>query len=144
MMDIDKFKQVNDTYGHAAGDQVLTRIAEICNSSMRTIDIFARYGGEEFVVMLPETTADEAKLTAERMRLLVARTPIKIGDSIIHVSLSFGVVELDSSCKNIEELMDRSDQAMYASKNSGRNQVTIWSQQLVPNPSGETEHFPEG
>jgi diguanylate cyclase (GGDEF)-like protein len=139
MMDIDKFKQVNDTYGHSAGDQVLTRIAEICNSSMRTIDILARYGGEEFVVMLPETTADEARLTAERMRLLVARTPIKIGESSIKVTLSFGVVELDKSCKNIEELMDRSDQAMYASKNSGRNRVTIWSQKMVPSLPGEID-----
>jgi diguanylate cyclase (GGDEF)-like protein len=144
MMDIDKFKLVNDTYGHAAGDQVLIRIAETCTGSMRTIDILARYGGEEFVVMLPETTAQEADLTAERIRLLVARTPIKIGESTIHVTLSFGVVELDQTCKNIEELMDRSDQAMYASKNSGRNRVTIWSPQMILNvPVNEIQSHDE-
>jgi diguanylate cyclase (GGDEF)-like protein len=141
MMDIDKFKLVNDSYGHSAGDQVLTRIAELCNSSMRSIDILARYGGEEFVAMLPETTISEAQLTAERLRQLIARTPIKVGNSTIKVTLSFGVVELEEDCKTIEELMARSDQAMYASKNSGRNRVTLWSPRLAIQNEVSEDHF---
>jgi diguanylate cyclase (GGDEF)-like protein/PAS domain S-box-containing protein len=132
MMDIDLFKVVNDTYGHAAGDMVLKHIAEICHGTLRSIDILARYGGEEFVVMLPETTAVEAQLSAERMRLIVARTPMIIGENAIHITLSFGVVELDSSCKNIEELLARSDQALYVSKNNGRNQVSLWTKEPKP------------
>lgn len=131
MMDIDHFKRVNDSHGHAAGDIVLRQVAAICKSSLRTVDIFARYGGEEFVVMLPETNAEEASYTAERMRSLVARTPISLGDKSIQVTLSFGVVELDESCKNIEELLDRSDQALYASKHNGRNRVSIWQKKAA-------------
>jgi diguanylate cyclase (GGDEF)-like protein len=128
MMDIDLFKNVNDTYGHAAGDVVLRKIAEVCQQTIRSVDILARYGGEEFVVILPETTPSEAGLTAERLRQTVARTPMKIGDLEVHnITLSFGVVGLDSNCKNIEELLDRSDQALYVSKNNGRNRVSIWS-----------------
>ena len=132
MMDIDKFKHINDTYGHSAGDHILEKIAEICSSSMRSIDILARYGGEEFVAMLPETTVSEAQLMAERLRLLIARSPIKYGETVIHATLSFGVVELEEDCKNIEDLMERSDQAMYASKNSGRNRVSVWNPRMRP------------
>ena len=130
MMDIDHFKLVNDNYGHAAGDVVLKQVAKICQDSMRNVDILARYGGEEFVVMLPETTVDEAQLTAERLRMLIARTPIMVDQVSLPITLSFGVVELDSTCKNIEELLDRSDQAMYHSKRHGRNRFTVWSTDL--------------
>jgi diguanylate cyclase (GGDEF)-like protein len=108
---------------------------------MRSIDILARYGGEEFVAMLPETTVSEAQLTAERLRQLIARTPIKVGNSTIKVTLSFGVVELEEDCKTIEELMARSDQAMYASKNSGRNRVTLWSPRLAIQNEVSEDHF---
>jgi diguanylate cyclase (GGDEF)-like protein len=126
MLDIDHFKRVNDTYGHAAGDTVLERLAQLCQKSLREVDVFARYGGEEFVILLPETTSQEALLTAERIRQLVARTPIEIASDSLTITISFGIVELDKSCKNVEELLDRSDQAMYASKRNGRNRVSIW------------------
>jgi diguanylate cyclase (GGDEF)-like protein len=132
MMDIDRFKLVNDTYGHAAGDIVLTQVAQMCRESLRLVDILARYGGEEFVVMLPETTAAEAQLIAERMRLLIARTAILSEQNSVHITLSFGVVELDPTCKNIEELLNRSDQAMYIAKRKGRNRVSVWSPGLQP------------
>ena len=132
MMDIDLFKQVNDTCGHAAGDLVLKKIAEIYQNSTRAVDLFARYGGEEFVILMPETTAEEAKMTAERLRLLIANSPIQYGDKPINITISFGVVELDAGCKNTEELLDRSDQALYHSKNMGRNRVTVWSAELPP------------
>lgn len=126
MLDIDHFKRVNDTYGHAAGDTVLEQLAQLCQKSLREVDVFARYGGEEFVILLPETTSQEAQLTAERIRQLVARTPIKVGEDSLTITISFGIVELDKTCKNVEELLDRSDQAMYASKRNGRNRVSIW------------------
>ena len=132
MMDIDLFKQVNDNYGHAAGDLVLKNIAEIYQKSTRAVDIFARYGGEEFVILMPETAAEEAKETAERLRLLIAHSPIQYGDKAINITISFGVVELDASCKSTEELLDRSDQALYYSKKMGRNRVSVWSANLPP------------
>ena len=135
MMDIDHFKRVNDTYGHGVGDQVLQKIAAIYNHTLREVDIFARYGGEEFVVLLPETTATEAQLIAERLRQLIARTPIEITNQTLSLTISFGVVELDADCRNIEELIDRSDQALYQSKHNGRNRVSVWSPSLQSTPT---------
>lgn len=132
MMDIDFFKHVNDTFGHAAGDLVLKFIADKYQNSTRSVDILGRYGGEEFVILMPETTAEEAKMTAERLRLLIAYSPIQYGDKSINITLSFGVVELDAGCKNTEELLNRSDQALYYSKKTGRNRVTVWSADLPP------------
>jgi diguanylate cyclase (GGDEF)-like protein len=130
MFDIDLFKKVNDTFGHSVGDVVLQRIADICKGALRDVDIIARYGGEEFVILLPETTATEAQLMAERLRQLVARTTMEINSIKINITLSFGVVEVDQSIRNIEELLDRSDQALYYSKRSGRNCVSIWTPEM--------------
>jgi diguanylate cyclase (GGDEF)-like protein len=127
MFDIDFFKKVNDSYGHSVGDVVLQKIADICKHALRDVDIFARYGGEEFVILLPETTATEAELMAERLRQLIARTPMEISGIKINVTLSFGVVEIDETCRDIEDLLDRSDQALYHSKRTGRNRVSVWT-----------------
>lgn len=127
MMDIDLFKNVNDTYGHAVGDIVLKEIAQICQHKLRKIDILARYGGEEFVALLPETNSQKAGILAERLRSAIADTPIQAGENEVHVTLSFGVVEQDENCRTIEELLDHSDQALYASKHNGRNRVTAWT-----------------
>ena len=126
MLDIDHFKKVNDTYGHAIGDQVLQELARLAKMSLRTVDILARYGGEEFVIMLPETTVEEAVKTAERLRLSTANAtlPTRVGNMSITISL--GVVAQDDNCRNLEELLDRSDQACYASKRTGRNKVSNW------------------
>ncbi len=126
MFDIDHFKKVNDTYGHAIGDQVLQGLGNLAKTSLRTVDILARYGGEEFVIMLPETSVDEALQTAERLRLSTANAtlPTRVGNMSITISL--GVVSLDDNCRNLEELLDRSDQSMYASKRTGRNKVSNW------------------
>jgi diguanylate cyclase (GGDEF)-like protein len=137
MLDIDHFKRVNDTYGHAVGDLVLETLANLVQKSLREVDVFARYGGEEFVILLPETTSIEAQLTAERIRQLISRTPIQSGSNTIEITISFGVVELEDTCRNIEELLDRSDQAMYHSKRTGRNRVSIWSPNSQPKPSVE-------
>ena len=126
MMDIDHFKNVNDTYGHAVGDQVLQGLAQLVKSNLRQVDILARYGGEEFVILMPETGIEEAMMIAERLRENAAEAtlPTRAGNMVITISL--GVVKLEDDCRNLEELLDRSDQAMYVSKRTGRNKVTSW------------------
>jgi diguanylate cyclase (GGDEF)-like protein len=130
MFDIDLFKKVNDTYGHSVGDVVLQQVAEISKRALRDVDIFARYGGEEFVILLPETTATEAQLMAERLRQLVARTTLEINKIKVNITLSFGVVEVDDTCRDTEDLLDRSDQALYHSKGTGRNRSSIWTPEM--------------
>ena len=127
MLDIDHFKRVNDTYGHFIGDQVLQRLAQICTKSIRQIDILARYGGEEFVILTPETEAAEAIVTCERLRHEVNREPFVTTRGPIPISISLGVVDLSTPTKSMEELLDRSDQALYHSKNTGRNRTSVWS-----------------
>jgi diguanylate cyclase (GGDEF)-like protein len=136
MLDIDHFKKVNDTYGHSIGDQVLQGLADLAKTSLRTVDILARYGGEEFVIMLPETTLDEAARTAERLRTNTADAtlPTRVGN--MSVTISLGVVALDDNCRNLEELLDRSDQACYASKRTGRNKVSTWRPEYSVNMPG--------
>ena len=126
MLDIDHFKRVNDTYGHAVGDQVLQGLAQLVKSNLRQVDLLARYGGEEFVILMPETGLEEAMLIAERLRENAAEAtlPTRAGNMVITISL--GVVKLEDDCRNLEELLDRSDQAMYVSKRTGRNKVTSW------------------
>ncbi len=126
MMDIDHFKKVNDSYGHAVGDQVLQGLAQLVKSNLRQVDFLARYGGEEFVIMMPETALEEAMMIAERLRenASEATLPTRAGNMVITISL--GVVKLEDDCRNLEELLDRSDQAMYVSKRTGRNKVTSW------------------
>jgi diguanylate cyclase (GGDEF)-like protein/PAS domain S-box-containing protein len=138
MFDIDLFKKVNDTYGHSVGDVVLQQVAEISKRALRDVDIFARYGGEEFVILLPETTAIEAQLMAERLRQLVARTTLEINKIKVNITLSFGVVEVDDTCRDTEDLLDRSDQALYHSKGTGRNRSSIWTPEMHLSNSSET------
>jgi diguanylate cyclase (GGDEF)-like protein len=134
MLDIDHFKRVNDTYGHSVGDQFLQQLAEICKNGLRQVDILARYGGEEFVVLMPQTSTEEALAIADRLRLDVSKTPIITQYGEMPVTISLGVVTQDENCKNLEELLDRSDQAMYASKRAGRNRVSLWKPELIPSP----------
>jgi len=128
ILDIDHFKRVNDTYGHYVGDQVLQQLAEICSRNIRAIDILARYGGEEFVIVTPETAADEAAVTCERLRTEVAREAFPTTRGPIPITISLGVVDLSHPCRSLEELLDRSDQALYHSKENGRNRTSIWEE----------------
>ena len=126
MIDIDHFKRINDTYGHVIGDQVLQQVARICTQNIRHNDILARYGGEEFVILTPETTAQEALVTCERLRSEVDNGPFATSFGPIHITISLGVVDMVQPCKSFEELLDRSDQAMYSSKQKGCNLTTVW------------------
>lgn len=130
MIDLDHFKLVNDTYGHLIGDQVLVSLANCYKQNVRNIDVLARFGGEEFVIILPETASAEAYAMAERLRYETDKLKIKTKKGVIQVTISLGVVEQDDSCKNLSELINRADRAMYASKHAGRNKSTLWTSDL--------------
>ena len=125
MIDLDHFKQVNDEFGHAAGDKVLIALVKCIKSQLRKYDQLYRYGGEEFLVCLPQTELDEAKSFSERLRAGVEALKIDISnDNHINVTGSFGVT-LISADDNIETAIERADEAMYQAKKSGRNRVCV-------------------
>lgn len=126
MIDIDHFKQVNDTYGHAVGDQVLQIVAERFRKTVRDIDILGRYGGEEFATLLLETGLDGACTVAERLRQCVTEPPINTDGDTLSITISVGVAILDKACTDLDILLVRADQALYVAKQAGRNRVFIW------------------
>jgi diguanylate cyclase (GGDEF)-like protein len=121
MIDLDHFKSVNDTYGHAVGDEALRCLAEVCRNSVRQIDVLARIGGEEFAAILPGTDEAGAHSVAEKLRNAVYETPINAGRNLINISASFGVAEVRSFDMGIEDCLSRADLALYAAKRAGRN-----------------------
>jgi len=127
MFDIDHFKEVNDTYGHMVGDQILQLVTQVAKEELRSADVIGRYGGEEFVIILPMTSAQQAYPLAERIRMRAAevRMPTEKGEA--SVTLSIGIVETPSGMqmRSIETLIRRADEAMYAAKQDGRNQTKI-------------------
>jgi len=122
MLDIDHFKSVNDTYGHATGDQVLHQMAMIAELTLRPTDVFGRLGGEEFAVLLPETDRDEAVLVAERLRQAIANHPMRLpSGSTLHVTASFGVAALGDAFASVPAWLESADKMLYAAKSGGRN-----------------------
>ena len=127
-MDIDHFKVVNDTYGHAVGDQVLRFLAEYCQKNLREVDVFGKYGGEEFVVLLPETDTSEAVIIAERLRDKIKNEPIATTVGPLAITVSFGVASFSQAMHDFDMLLYQADMAMYAAKQAGRNQVCAYLQ----------------
>lgn len=123
MIDIDHFKQVNDTYGHEVGDMALKACADACSSKLREVDLFARFGGEEFVVLLPNTPLSGAITMAERIRKAVNKIKLTVGGNKIQFSISVGVTSALATDTNIEDVIRRSDTALYEAKKGGRNRV---------------------
>ncbi len=124
IMDLDFFKQVNDTYGHTAGDEALRSLAETCRKTIRPYDILGRFGGEEFVILMPDTTAAGARSLAERLRATVANTHVPTAAGTVRLTVSIGctVVRPEDS---LDDLLRRSDSALYESKNTGRDKVSF-------------------
>jgi len=120
MIDIDFFKKVNDTYGHLAGDAVLKEISRKINHKLRNEDIFCRYGGEEFALIVRGCNYEQVVIIAERIRLLIANSPIEWNSTLISVSVSIGGALL-GDCKTAEELVAVADKKLYEAKNGGRN-----------------------
>ncbi|MEO5367453.1 MAG: diguanylate cyclase [Magnetococcus sp. WYHC-3] len=131
LFDLDHFKKVNDTFGHAVGDKVLKTVADRVRQSLRQSDLVARYGGEEFVVILPDTDAAAAAAVADNLRHEVAKLRFRTNNQLLQVTSSFGVCPLrvpESSTISVaqiaQRLLESADAALYASKNNGRNRVT--------------------
>ena len=130
-IDIDYFKQVNDTYGHAAGDEVLRAFSCLCMQLLRPSDLFARLGGEEFVALLPSTDLSGAMQLAERLRAVVADTPIQAGDTQLAISASFGCAAFTAAASNLTELLSAADEALYRAKRAGRDRVVGSAQPVL-------------
>ena len=123
MLDLDHFKAINDTHGHAAGDLVLRAVADSAKSNFREIDLFGRFGGEEFAVILPETDLETALVIAERLRAGVEAVRVVSEADEIRVTVSVGVTESKGGAADVASLLKRADRALYAAKASGRNRV---------------------
>lgn len=128
LADIDFFKNVNDTYGHPAGDAVLRSVAGIIRKRMRETDIAARYGGEEFAIILTNTDSKGARIFAEDLRKDVGKAEFPVDGKVLNMSISLGVASLPGDAKSKEELVERADQALYRAKQSGRNRSVLWSE----------------
>jgi len=122
MIDIDDFKQVNDTHGHQSGDHVLSEIGAMIRSSVREMDLPARYGGEEIAIIMPEITTEHAYKAAERIRQNIAQLAI----DHISVTVSIGIGQTSVEINTPEKLIEASDKALYQAKVSGKNQVVIY------------------
>jgi diguanylate cyclase (GGDEF)-like protein len=124
MADIDKFKAINDTHGHATGDEVICRVAEALSSMAPSPDAVCRYGGEEFCLFLPDMDVEAAAELAERLRRRIEAPAF----ARIPVTVSFGVSSIRGGAKTLFELIEQADEALYVSKRTGRNRVTRWDQ----------------
>ena len=134
MLDIDRFKLINDTYGHNAGDVVLKKLSNLLTTSIRQSDVAIRFGGEEFVVLLPNTNIDGAVLIAKKLKEAIENIEIKIPNiDIIKFTVSIGISQCDCS-KNaevIDDLVHKADEALYEAKRAGRNKIVIYSTQTI-------------
>lgn len=126
MLDIDKFKAVNDQLGHQIGDEILAKTAMIIKANLRNVDIAARYGGEEFAIIMPETEGENALIVAERLRKAYLNILKEYRTDSIPLSLSLGLAEYPSSANTSEDLIAAADKALYYSKNKGRNLVSFY------------------
>jgi diguanylate cyclase (GGDEF)-like protein len=127
MLDVDHFKSVNDTYGHAAGDEVLRAVAATCRTNLRAGDLLGRLGGEEFCIVLPHIDREGAIAVAEKVRAAISSQPIHGDFGSLNVTASFGVSSLSIVTKDIDTLLAQADAAMYHAKHSGRNQCVSWA-----------------
>ena len=123
VLDADHFKNINDTYGHYAGDLVLRNLSLVILEQKRTQDTYGRLGGEEFGLLLPETNLAQAKIVAERVRTAWAQTPSIVDGKVIHSTVSIGVAEATNDDKTFEDILRRADRMMYKAKEGGRNKV---------------------
>ena len=124
ILDADRFKEINDTYGHYAGDLTLRSLSLVAMEHKRAQDTFGRLGGEEFGLLMPETTLDRASVVAERIRQMWEASPVKMDEDLIHSTISLGVAEASSADQSLEDLLRRADRMLYKAKGSGRNQVS--------------------
>ncbi|MBL6598130.1 MAG: diguanylate cyclase [Alphaproteobacteria bacterium] len=134
LVDIDHFKNVNDTHGHLVGDQVLAAVTRTLEDSLRPYDSIFRFGGEEFLVCLPDTGPEEARLVLERIRKKLRGAALAIGeDQSLSVTISVGIAQM-APRRPVEEITERADTALYLAKEGGRDQVRVWTAELARRP----------
>jgi diguanylate cyclase (GGDEF)-like protein len=132
IMDVDKFKNFNDSYGHMAGDKVLESLAFTIKQAVRTEDIPSRFGGEEFTILLPNTPRQTAWIVAERLRNSVAAMKVPWEPALPQVTISLGLVSFDKTTNaGAEDIIHRADEALYQSKENGRNRTSVWGAGLL-------------
>jgi len=124
-VDIDHFKNINDTYGHACGDVILKSVAQTIRGLLRKYDVFARYGGEEFLTLLPETDLEGASIVAERFRRQIEMMTVHYADHTINITITLGVAQFDHRL-GADRSIQLADKALYQGKESGRNKVVVW------------------
>jgi len=133
LFDLDEFKQINDTYGHLCGDEVLQEVARRCQERLRSVDLLGRYGGEEFVILLPETGQSDAEAVAEKIRSVIGNTPIQLVEIQISIAVTISVGGIvftpddQEAMPSFDTIFSRADEMMYASKKAGRNCITMWN-----------------
>jgi diguanylate cyclase (GGDEF)-like protein len=126
MIDIDHFKDYNDRYGHLVGDAILKEVSKSIKENVRQIDLLGRYGGEEFSIVLTETHKEQAQFVAERIRQAMESKRVRVYDEDLKVTVSIGICVYPQDGRNVEELIDRADAALYQAKQMGRNKVCIY------------------
>jgi diguanylate cyclase (GGDEF)-like protein len=131
IMDIDHFKRFNDSYGHQAGDTVLTTVAERILANARKVDLTARYGGDEFIILLPDTSSEEALLLADRLYQAISKEPVTLAGQPVTITTSLGIATFPTHASSIEELIKRSDEALYWVKSHGRNRFRLFSPEIL-------------
>ncbi len=152
MIDIDFFKKINDTHGHATGDEVLKAVSKLMSDSVRSTDLVARYGGEEFAVMMPETELDDALVFAEKIRSLLEGEPVPTQAGPLPVTVSIGVTSVPHSrVHSPKEMVVSADRALYRAKKTGRNRVEaerrregLSRKTISPAPSSASRSLTEG
>jgi diguanylate cyclase (GGDEF)-like protein len=125
ILDIDNFKTINDTYGHLVGDRVLRHVALQIKNSLRTCDIVARYGGEEFLIILPDTDEINAIMALDRVKMNIAKKPIRVGREYLNITVSIGVTEISNNEHTLSSI-DKADKALYKAKKNGKNKIEVF------------------
>lgn len=125
IFDIDDFKYINDTYGHGVGDTALRSLSSCARRSLRITDILARYGGEEFIISMPDTSLDEARMVAERLRRNIEADVIHSRHAHFRLTVSIGLAQMTDHQESLDDLIDRADRALYEAKRAGKNRVVV-------------------
>lgn len=144
LLDLDFFKRINDTHGHAAGDEVLRHFTATVSTQLRETDVFARLGGEEFAILLPCIDSLGAVRVADRVRRMVAERPAQVESGPLHFSVSIGVTMLDAADEGYEAGYARADEALYEAKRGGRNRVLMFAAKTAPGQPGAATDTAEG
>ena len=127
LLDLDNLKEINDTYGHEAGNRLLSLVVGRMREILRATDVMARYGGDEFLILLPETHPEGARLVAERLRAVVAMATLELDARSVPTSVSIGIACYPGDGRDSRDLIERADRAMYQSKERGKNTITAFS-----------------